>query len=119
MLRAGRAMRPAPLLRYCLPTVKSAIDESVNFSVSLRAMNSVAFDTLKLAQRLEAAGLAPRIAQDAAGAIAESLGDASITREQLDLALSDLRVELVLRLGETRTKLTELQGELKLMLGAI
>jgi hypothetical protein len=82
-------------------------------------MNSVAFDTLKLAQRLETAGLAPRIAQDVAGAIAESMGDASITREQLDLALSDVRVELDLRLGETRTKLAELQGELKLMLGAI
>lgn len=82
-------------------------------------MNSVAFDTLKLAQRLETAGLAPKMAQDVAGAIAETIGDASITRDQLDVALSDLRVELDLRLGETRSKLTELQGEMRLLLGAI
>jgi len=82
-------------------------------------MNSVAFDTLKLAQRLETAGLAPKMAQDIAGAIAETIGEASITREHLDVALSDMRVELDLRQGETRAKLAELQGELKLMLGAI
>ena len=82
-------------------------------------MNSVAFDTLKLAQRLETAGLAPKMAQDIAGAIAETLGDASITREQLDIALSDLRVELDLSQGETRSKLSEVQGELRLLLGAI
>ncbi len=82
-------------------------------------MNSVAFDTLKLAQRLETAGLAPRIAQDVAGAIAETVGDAAVTREQLDLGLSELRVELDLRLGEMRGKLTELQGEFRLLLGAV
>jgi hypothetical protein len=82
-------------------------------------MNSVAFDTLKLAQRLETAGLAPKMAQDIAGAIAETIGDAGITREHLDVALSDMRVELDLRQGETRAKLAELQGELKLLLGAI
>jgi hypothetical protein len=82
-------------------------------------MNSVAFDTLKLAQRLETAGLAPKMAQDIAGAIAETVGDSSITREQLDVALSDMRVELDLRQGEMRSKLGEVQGELRLLLGAI
>ncbi|MGE5271826.1 MAG: hypothetical protein ACM3JG_19370 [Thiohalocapsa sp.] len=82
-------------------------------------MNSLAFDTLKLAQRLEAAGLAPKMAQEVAGAIAETAGEAGVTREQLDLGLSDLRVELDLRLGEIRGKLNELQGEQRLLLGAI
>ena len=58
-------------------------------------MNSVAFDTLKLAQRLEAAGLAPKMAQDIAGAIAETVGDASITREHLDVALSELMAKVL------------------------
>jgi hypothetical protein len=82
-------------------------------------MSAVAFDTLKLAQRLEASGLESKQAQDVAGAIAEAVGEASVTREHLDLALSEIRVDLDLRLGETRAKLAELQGELKLMLGAI
>jgi hypothetical protein len=82
-------------------------------------MNSVAFDTLKLAQRLETAGLAPKMAQEVAGAIAETIGEVGVTREYLDVGLSEMRVEFDLRLGETRAKLTELQGELRLLLGAI
>jgi len=37
-------------------------------------MNSVAFDTLKLAQRLETAGLAPKMAQDIADEIRAEVG---------------------------------------------
>ncbi|MGH7114249.1 MAG: hypothetical protein ACREE9_07120 [Stellaceae bacterium] len=43
-------------------------------------MATVAFDTLKLAQRLEAARLPQRQAQDIAGAISETIGEALVTR---------------------------------------
>jgi hypothetical protein len=57
-------------------------------------MASVAFDTLKLAQRLEAAGFPPKQAQDMASAISETIIDTVVTREYLDLRLGEIRVEL-------------------------
>jgi hypothetical protein len=57
-------------------------------------MSSVAFDTLKLAQRLEAAGFPPKQAQDMASAISETIIDTVVTREYLDLRLGEIRVEL-------------------------
>ncbi len=48
-------------------------------------MGAVAFDTLKLAQRLEAAGLPGRQAQEIASALGETIGDAVVTREDLDV----------------------------------
>lgn len=57
-------------------------------------MSSVAFDTLKLAQRLEAAGFPPKQAQDMASAISDTIIDTVVTREYLDLRLGEIRVEL-------------------------
>jgi hypothetical protein len=57
-------------------------------------MTSVAFDTLKLAQRLEAAGFPPKQAQDMASAIAETIIDNVVTPAYLDLRLSEIRLEL-------------------------
>ena len=57
-------------------------------------MASVAFDTLKLAQRLESAGFPPKQAQDMASAIAETIVENVVTPGYLDLRLSELRVEL-------------------------
>jgi hypothetical protein len=72
-------------------------------------MSPVAFDTLKLAQRLEAAGFPPQQAQDMASAISDTIGDTVVTREYLDL-----------RLGEIRAELAELKAEmLKWMIGAV
>lgn len=86
-------------------------------------MASVAFDTLKLAQRLEAAGIPPKQAQDMASAISDTIGDAVVTREYLDLRLGDLRAELDLRLGELRAeidlRLSELRAGLDLRFGEI
>jgi hypothetical protein len=86
----------------------------------------VAFDTLKHAQRLEAAGLPPRQAQDVASALSDTIGEAVVTREYLDLRLGEMRAELDLRLGEirvvmaTKTELAEAKGEiLKWMFGAV
>jgi hypothetical protein len=89
-------------------------------------MGPVAFDTLKLAQRLEAAGLPPKQAQEVAGALSETIGEAVVTREYLDLRLGEMRGELDLRLGEiraamaTKFELAEAKGEiLKWMFGAV
>jgi hypothetical protein len=76
-------------------------------------MGPVAFDTLKLAQRLEAAGLPPKQAQDVASALSESIGDAVVTREYLDLRLGEMRAELELHLGEMRTELELRLGEMR------
>ena len=58
-------------------------------------MSSVAFDTLKLAQRLEAAGFPPKQAQDMASAISETIIDTVVTREYLDLRLAELKAEIL------------------------
>jgi hypothetical protein len=88
-------------------------------------MSPIAFDTLKLAQRLEAAGLPAKQAQDVAAVLSETIGDA-VTREYLDLRLGELRSALDLRLGEirgamaTKVELAEAKGEiLKWMFGAV
>ena len=58
-------------------------------------MTSVAFDTLKLAQRLEAAGFPPKQAQDMASAISETIIETVVTREYLDLRLAELKAEIL------------------------
>jgi hypothetical protein len=89
-------------------------------------MSPIAFDTLKLAQRLEAAGLPAKQAQDVAAVLSETIGDAVVTREYLDLRLGELRSELDLRLGDiratmaTKVELAEAKGGmLKWMFGAV
>ena len=72
-------------------------------------MSPVAFGTLKLAQRLEAAGFPPKQAQDTASAISDTIVESVVTRDYLDL-----------RLGEIRGELAELKADmLKWMFGAV
>ncbi len=86
-------------------------------------MSAVAFDTLKLAQRLEAAGLPQRQAQDVARALSDTIGEVVVTREYLDLRLGEIRAALDLRLGEIHgeldLRLGEIHGELDLRLGEV
>ena len=84
------------------------------------SMATVAFDTLKLAQRLEAAGLPQRQAQDIAGAISETVGEAVVTREYLDLRLAELAARLETKLAETDVKIVQVRAEtMKWMFGAV
>jgi hypothetical protein len=72
-------------------------------------MSPVASGTLKLAQRLEAAGFPPKQAQDMASAISDTIVESVVTRDYLDL-----------RLGEIRGELAELKADmLKWMFGAV
>lgn len=74
---------------------------------------SVAFDTLKLAQRLEAAGFPAKQAQDMASAISDTIVETVVTRDYLDLRLTELR-------GNTNTSLAELKADMmRWMFGAV
>jgi hypothetical protein len=76
-------------------------------------MASVTFDTLKLAQRLEAAGFPAKQAQDMASAIGDTIVDTVVTREYLDLRLAELKAETVARLADLKAEI------LKWMFGAV
>jgi hypothetical protein len=69
-------------------------------------MASVAFDTLKLAQRLEAAGFPAKQAQDMASAIADTIVDTVVTQEYFDLRLGEIRGEI----GTVRGEIGELRA---------
>jgi hypothetical protein len=82
-------------------------------------MSVIAFETLKLAQRLEAAGLPTKQAQDVATAISDTIGEAVVTREYLDLRLAELRAAMETRFAEGDTRLAEVKADLlKWMFGA-
>jgi hypothetical protein len=62
-------------------------------------MATIAFDTLKLARRLEAAGFGRDQAADTAQALAETIGEAVVTRDYLDQRLGVTEANLDQRLA--------------------
>jgi predicted polyphosphate/ATP-dependent NAD kinase len=68
---------------------------------------TVAFDTLKLADRLEAAGMPPQQAKGVAAALAETMTANLVTREYLDLRLGEMEARLR---GEIATIHAEMAG---------
>jgi hypothetical protein len=63
-------------------------------------MSAVPFDTLKLAERLEAGGFTPEQARTAASALAEAASGAElVTKTYLDDRLTVLEQRLTIRLG--------------------
>jgi hypothetical protein len=70
-------------------------------------MPAVAFDTLKLAQRLEAAGFSVRQAQDTTAALAETLTGAVATAADIHESESRLHVEI----ADVRTAIADLRAE--------
>lgn len=59
-------------------------------------MSAVAFDTLKLATKLENAGFSPEQAKGAAAALAESLdGSSIVTKADLKETAAELKVDIV------------------------
>lgn len=65
---------------------------------------AVLFDTLKLAQRLEAAGMPARQAQETAAALAETITGDLVTREHLDLRLNEMQAQINQRIAATEAK---------------
>ena len=80
-----------------------------------RRVAAIAFDTLKLAKRLEAAGFAPAQAGATAEALADSIreavGDTLVTRDYLD-------AQLAVRLAELKTELSDRMAAGENALGA-
>jgi plasmid stabilization system protein ParE len=76
-------------------------------------MPAVAFDTLKLAQRLEAAGFSSRQAQDTAAALAETLTGAIATAADVEAVRADIRESESRLRGEIREVETRLQAEIR------
>lgn len=74
---------------------------------------TVAFDTLKLAQRLEAAGMPAGQAQGVASALAETMSAGLVTREYLDLRLGETEARLRAEIAATKADI------LKWVIGAI
>jgi hypothetical protein len=73
---------------------------------------SVAFDTLKLADRLEAAGMPPQQAKGVAAALAETATANLVTREYLDLRLSESEARLRGEIAEVRTEIAAAKADL-------
>src|SRR5438132_13618974 len=83
-------------------------------------MAAVAFDTLKLAKRLKAAGLPGKQAQEIANALAETIGEAVATREFLGLRLAELDLQLAELAARLEGKIAEVRAQiLKGMFGAV
>jgi hypothetical protein len=77
-------------------------------------MNAVPFDTLKLAQRLEAAGMAAPVAAGASEALAEAMSGAELaTKSDLKALESSLRVDMAALRSEMRGDNGSLRVELK------
>jgi hypothetical protein len=81
---------------------------------------TVAFDTLKLADRLEAAGMPAQQAKGVAAALAETATANLVTREYLDLRLGEIEARLRGEIATVRTEIAETKAELmRWIIGAI
>ena len=78
-------------------------------------MATIAFDTLKLARRLESAGYSRQQAADTAEALSDTLGEAVVTRDYLDQRLAVIEANLKAAIAESRSEL--LKWVIGLLLG--
>ncbi len=77
-------------------------------------MTTLAFDTLKLARRLESAGFSPQQAGDTAQALADSLRETSdlATKHDLNELKAELKADLKGEIASVRTEVAELKSEI-------
>jgi hypothetical protein len=76
-------------------------------------MVTIAFDTLKLARKLEAAGFAREQASAAAEAIAEVLGEAIVTQDYLDHRLGETEARIAAVESGLRAHITTVEANLR------
>ena len=72
---------------------------------------AILFDTLKLAERLEAAGMPPAQARGVAAAIAETAGGDVATRQDIDRLREATRQDLQVAVAELRTEIERVRTE--------
>jgi hypothetical protein len=80
---------------------------------------AVLFDTLKLADRLEAAGMPPRQAHDTAEALAKALTDTVATSADIAAVHTDLETSVAAVRGEIRESELRLRNEIATVRTAI
>jgi len=78
-------------------------------------MSTVAFDTLKFVERLEAGGFTSAQAKAAASAFADATGEQLVTRQALRDELSPIKADLKETEFRLDAKLTKMEGELSLL----
>ena len=79
----------------------------------IQDMATIAFDTLKLARKLEAAGFGREQAIGAAEALAETIGEAVVTREYLDQRLSMTETSIAAVRSDLEARLAAVQADLR------
>jgi len=84
-------------------------------AVTLASLTAVAFDTLKLARRLESAGFTREQADGAAEALADSLSNEIATKGDI----AELRMATMGDIAELRTAIAGLDGKLESKLGTV
>ena len=62
-------------------------------------MATLAFDTLKLAEKPEAAGFTREQAKGAASALSETVGEYLVTREHFDRTIAEFELKLLTRMA--------------------
>jgi hypothetical protein len=90
-------------------------------------MGAVPFDTLKLARRLESAGVAPRQAGDTAEALAEAMAGAELAtkadvaelRAGLQAEIAAVRAELKAEIAASRADIELLRRDITIRLGSM
>ena len=83
-------------------------------------MNAVPFDTLRLAQRLEAAGLAAPVAAGTSEALAEAMSGAELaTKTDLKATESALRADLKSTESALRSDMELLRRDMTIRLGGM
>lgn len=86
----------------------------IGVSARIAGMTTLAFDTLKLARRLESAGFSPQQAGDTAQALADSLRETSdlATKHDLNELKAELKADLKGEIASVRTEVAELKSEI-------
>ena len=62
-------------------------------------MAILAFDTLKLAEKLAASGFTPEQAKGAASALSETMGEYLVAKEHFDRTIAEFELKLLTRIG--------------------
>jgi hypothetical protein len=76
-------------------------------------LSGIAFDTLRLAERLEAAGMPLQQARGVASALADTMSGSLVTREYLDLRLGETEARLRAEITEVRGEIATVRGEVQ------
>jgi len=83
-------------------------------------MTAVPFDTLKLARRLETAGLEPRVAAGTSEALADAMSGAALaTKDDLKDQIAPVRTEIAAVRAELRSEIASVRSDLRTEIASV